>query len=72
MGACFARVQRIANQEERIRARDEHIQDVHKTMVHLEEVKKTSLRDLVKVEADIHKVEEENILLKQLMSDVSN
>ena len=72
MGACFARVQHIANQEERIRARDEHIQEVHKIMVQLEEVNETRLRDLVKVEADIGKVKEENILLKQLMSDVSN
>ena len=72
MAACFARVQRIANQEERIRARDKHIQEIHKIMVHLEEVNKTRLRDLVKVEADIGKVKEENIPLKQLMSDVSN
>ena len=72
MGACFARVQRIANQEKRIRARDEHIQEVHKIMVQLEEVNETRLRDLVRVEADIDKVKEENILLKQLMSDVSN
>ena len=72
MGACFARVQHIANQEECIRARDKYIQDVYKIMVQLEEVNETRLRDLVKVEADIRKVKEENILLKQLISDVSN
>ena len=72
MGACFASVQHIVNQEEYIRAQDMHIEDLHETMAHLEELNETRFRDLVKAEADLHKVTEKNILLKQLMSDVSN
>ena len=65
MGACFARVQLIAAQEEYIAAQDMHIQELHERLVQLEEVNETRWRELCKTR-------DKNILLKQLMSNVSN
>ena len=72
MGACLARVQSIVAQEEYIRDREMHIQDLDKTMCAMEEVNDTRFRDLIEAKMELRKVTEENILLKQLMSDVSN
>ena len=72
MGACLARVQRIVAQEEYIRAQEMHIQDLDKTMCAMEEVNDNRFRDLIEAKVELRKVTEENILLKQLMSDVSN
>ena len=72
MGACLARVQRIVAQEEYIRAQEMHIQDLDKTMCNMEKVNDTRFRDLIEAKVELRKVTEENILLKQLMSDVSN
>ena len=49
-----------------------HIQDLHETMCALEKVNETRFRDLDEAKVELRKVTEENILLKQLMSDVSN
>ena len=67
-----SRVQRIAAQEKYIKAQNMHIQDLHETMGHLEKVNEIWFRDLDEPKVDLRKVTEENILLKQLMSDVSN
>ncbi len=47
MGACFARVQCIAAQEEIITAQNEIIQDLHETLDQLEEANKTLLKQLM-------------------------
>ena len=65
MGACFARVQRIAAQEELIKAQDMHIQELRERLDQLEKVNETQWRDLCMAR-------KENFLLKKLMSDVSN
>ena len=72
MGACFARVQRIAAQEELIKAQDMHIKELTERLVEQMEVNEIRFMDLVEAEAELCRATEEIVLLKRLMSDVSN
>ena len=72
MGACFARVQRIAAQEEFIEAQDMHIKELTERLVEQMEVNEIRFMDLVEAEAALCRATEEIVLLKRLMSDVSN
>ncbi len=86
MGACFARVQHIALQEENIRAQMEIIQDAHETMAQFEESCENQWEDIttaqykliqylnekiVQLEEVNKTLTKENIHLKQQMSEFS-
>ena len=87
MGACFARVQRIAHQEENIKAGKEIIQDAQESMVHFAERCEKQWEDfttsqykwnqylnetIVQLEEANNNLTKENIHLKQLMSEFYN
>ena len=72
MGACFARVQRIAAKEELIKAQDIHIQELKKSLVEEMKVNEIRFMDLCKAEAELCRAKEKIVLLKRLMYDVSN
>ena len=72
MGACFARVQRIAAQEELIEAQDMHFKELTERLVEQMEVNEIRFMDLVEAKAELVRATEKIVLLKRLMSDVSN
>ena len=87
MGACFARVQRIAAQEKIITKQTEIIEDLYWTMYKIGEATKTRWEDITTAQYEmsqhldetIVQLEEvnktltkENIHLKQLMSEFSS